>query len=228
MNIWRFTDPRNDGYASAGRRGSWTDADGGTCSGCSASRQERVRPLLMVWEPGSDVVGDFVWPGFGSEVVVTNPVLDVLSPRFTGFTVGPVHVVDESGLVTRSGPRVSLPYSGPPLHELWTTTWADADRQRSTLELERTCAICGTEFWHVDGVEHWNSRFDASEGRLVRNRVGRVAGRGVYVSADQLDGADIFRVRQLPGWVMCTDSVRDVIRERGFSNVDLLQLGELT
>jgi hypothetical protein len=228
MRIWRLADPADDSYATAGRRGSWTEPTGvGPCPECSASRQQRAQPLVMVWEPGSDVIGDFVWPGFGSEVVVTDPVLVRLS-RFTGFEPGPLEFVDEPDLGSGPGRRVGLPYAGPELHELWTTTWIDADLERSTMEQEGSCSACGFESWHVDGVEHWDTAWDTHEQELERTRVARAAGRGVYVRGADLGGADIFRVRQLPGWVLCTDMVRDLVRERRFSNVDFLEMGDAT
>ena len=40
--------------------------------------------MIMEWERSSSVVGDFVWPGFGFEVVVTDVAAQVLQ-RFPGF-----------------------------------------------------------------------------------------------------------------------------------------------
>lgn len=227
MRIWRFADPVDDTYASAGRRGSWTDsANVGPCPVCSASLQQRAQPLVIVWEPGSDMVGDFVWPGFGSEIVVADRVLAALQSRFTGFEPGPIEMIEEPDLLLRDRRRVTLPYTGPALHELWTTSWVDADLKRSTVELESKCAQCGMESWRVDGIEHWDSVFDPQERRLIRTRVPRIADSGVYIRAVDLRGADIFRVRQLPGWVFCTDPVRDLVLERGFSNADFLEMGD--
>jgi hypothetical protein len=36
----------------------------------------------------------------------------------------------------KRGKRVQLPYEGPPLHELWVTTVAAMDRDKSSTELE--------------------------------------------------------------------------------------------
>jgi hypothetical protein len=181
-----------------------------------------------VWEPGSDLVGDFVWLGFGSEVVASEQVFAAFESSFTGFERGPIEMVEEPDLARREEPRVGLPYGGPPLHELWTTAWASADTDQSTIRLGRRCGTCDTEFWEVDGVEHWNSVFDAGKRQLVRKKVGRVPRAGVYLRCEDLAGADVFRVDQFPAWVFCTDAVRDLVRERSFTNVDFLEIGEAT
>lgn len=103
------------------------------------------------------LVGDFVWPGFDSEVVAADHVFAALESSFAGFERGPIEMVDEPDLDRDGQPRVSLPYEGPALYELWTTAWASADVERSTMRMERRCGTCGTEFWEVDGgglVEH--------------------------------------------------------------------------
>jgi hypothetical protein len=229
MRIWRFADPSDEQYASAGRRGSWTEATGtGPCPECSSSRQTRVQPLILVWEPGSDQVGDFTWPGFGSEVVAAEAVVAELEASFAGFERGPIEMVDDPDLVRTRKRRVRLPYEGPALYELWTTAWTSADVDRSTIRLDRRCGTCGTEFWEVDGIERRDSRYDAGSRQLVRTRVAREPDAGIFVRQDELSGADVFRVSQFPGWVLCTDAVRDLIIEHGFTNVDFLELGEAT
>jgi hypothetical protein len=174
------------------------------------------------------LVGDFVWPGFGSEVVAADHVFAALEPRFAGFERGPIEMVDEPDLDQRGQPRVSLPYEGPALYELWTTAWVSADLERSTMRLERRCGTCGTEFWKVDGVERWDSTFDREKRQLVRTRAGLDGKSGIYVPRAKFGGADIFRVTQFPGWVFCWDGVRNFIRERGFTNVEFLEMGETT
>ncbi len=95
VRIWRFSDPRDDRFAATGRRDAWVGgAPDGVCPSCTASRQVRAQPLVMAWEPGSDRIGDFTWPGFGSEVVVTDGALGALS-RFEGFEPGPLEVVED-------------------------------------------------------------------------------------------------------------------------------------
>ena len=90
MKVWRFASPAKGEFAAADRRGSWTVSETpGVCPECSASRQRRSKPLVMAWQPGSDRVGDFVWPGLGGEVVVTDRVLEAIQGISTGSSPGP-------------------------------------------------------------------------------------------------------------------------------------------
>lgn len=225
MRIWRFIDPCDVRYAAAARRGAWTESDG-ACSECGTAGQKRTNPLVLVWEPGSDLVGDFVWPGFGSEVVATEPVVEALERDAGGFERGPVEIRDEPDETGREQRRVQVPYKGPALFELWTTSWVDADLARSTMTLESVCGTCGTERWQLQGAERVESHFDRSTNELVRARVPRDRAAGIRVGLTDLAGAGVFRIRQLPGWVICTDLVRDLIRSQGYSNVSFLEVGE--
>jgi hypothetical protein len=178
----------------------------------------------MVWKPGSDEVGDFTWPGFDNEVVITEDVVEGLR-EFEGFEPGPVEMVEEPDAKNRR--RVSLPYDGPRLFELWVTARVGMDRERSSAELEHVCAECNAERWELYGVERWDSHFDQELGRLVRLKTDRLAEAGVYVREADLCGASVFRVAEFPAWIFCTDQVRMVIEKEGYSNVSFLEMGEI-
>lgn len=225
MKLWRFSDPSDHKYAHAGRRGSWSQAQGGVCPECTASRQIREQPLVIAWEPGSDEVGDFSCPGFDSEVVVTDRVLRVLRDHFGGFEAGPVEMTEDPDVPKRAK-RVRLPYRGPSLHELWVTAWVHLDPQRSTVELEHKCRTCGDERWQLYGVERWDSHFDSEHKRHVRTKSERLPRAGVFVKEADLGGKDIFRVHEFPGWIFCTEPVRELIEKEGFTNVSFLEMGE--
>ena len=178
----------------------------------------------MAWQPGSDEVGDFTWPGFDSEVVVTGKVLEILN-QFQGFEPGPVKIVEDANAPKRTK-RVRLPYTGPPLFELLVTARISMDWQRSSAELENECAECGAVRWELSGVERWESHFDQDLKRLVRVKMDRVPGAGICVNETDLGVVSIFRVVEFPGWVLCTDRVLEVVEEAGFSNVSFLEVGE--
>jgi hypothetical protein len=225
MRIWRFSDPGDERFAVAVRRGAWSEqAATGVCTACSASRQVRVQPLVIAWKPGSDIIGDFTWPGFDSEVVVTGRVLDVLI-EYGGFEPGGIEIVDDQDGPVRRTPAPKS-HEGLLLHELWVTTAVHMDRDRSTVELEHSCSQCRAERWELYGVEHWDSRFDHDVKRLVRIKTDRLPGAGIYVSEAHLTNAGIFRVAEFPAWVFCTDPVRDAVKQEGFSNVEFLEMGE--
>jgi hypothetical protein len=172
----------------------------------------------MEWEPGSDLVGDFTWPGFDSEIVVTGKVVQALRAGMVGgFEPGPVNIV---GGVRRPGSRqkqVALPYTGPAIWELWVTTWKNLDPRRSTIEKEH-----GTGVDKLVGAESVQAVWDAQRGELVKRRHPRLAGHGLFVPF--ADG--IFRVVEFPAWILCTDDVKRVVEGHAFTNVSFLEMGE--
>lgn len=222
VRLWRLSDPSDFRYARAIRRGSWTESRG-ICPSCTASSQVRVPPLLIEWESGCDEIGDFTWPGFDSEVVVTQAVLDELR-IVLGFEPGPV----EAEAPKRGGGRVRAADRDVDLHELWVTAVVDLDRDRSTAELEHTCPTCGTERWQLYGVERWDSHFDHELKELVRTKTERRRKAGVFLDGPRLEDIGVFRVRQFPAWIFCTDKVRSLVEEKGFTNVSFLEMGEAT
>lgn len=221
--------PRDSEFAEVERRGGWVGPQGGEpCPACGTSRLQRAQPLRIVWRPGLEHVGDFVWTGVGPEVIAAEHVVTSLLSRFEGFEAGPVKMLDdlELSVSERKLPRVDLPYSGPPLYELRVTSWLDIDIDRSSVELERRCEVCGTEFWEAYGIERWDSHFDMERRELVRDLVPRAPNGGLIVPEAERAGVDIFRVRQFPGWTLCTDPVREHVEKDGYSNVSFLELGE--
>jgi hypothetical protein len=219
MKLWQLKDPRGGRFAVAGGRGKWSDPP-----------SRRVQPLIVEWEPGSDLIGDFTWSGLG--IVVTERVGKMLLERFSGFELGPVEMIQNPKLkrpqrtTRRTRPRIWLPYQGPPLYELWVTAWVDADLQRSTLEARGLHPDFGHMCYQVHGVEQVDVCWDreALKGHVVRTP--REPGKGVYVAEGALRGIDIFNLAQLPGLDHCTDRVRDFIFEQQFTNVDFLEMGE--
>ena len=227
MKIWRFSDPVDARFAAGALRGSWTPDDGGPCAECGASAQRRVRPLLLAWEPGSALVGDFVWPGVG-EVVCRDGVLRALQEAFAGIEPGPVEVVDDPGPVRgkRRRPRVELPYKGPPLLEIWPGREVSLDPARSSAELEHRCATCAAEQWIFTGLARWEVRWDPVALAGERVLVPRTPEAGLFVSEAELAGADVFALREAPAWRLCTDRVKAFVEAGGFTNVCFLEVGD--
>lgn len=225
MKLWRLSDPRGHEFAEAGLRGTWSNANDGPCPECTASRQMREKPLVLAWQPGANEVGDFTWPGLGSDIVVAGRVLGLLQDHLSGFEAGPVEMTEDPN-VSKRAKRVLLPYKGPELHELWVTRWVHLDPVRSSVELENRCGTCGAERWEVYGVERWDSHFDPERKQLVRVKTERLPSAGILVSETDLAGDAIFRVHELPGWVFCTELVRELVEKEQFSNVSFLEMGD--
>lgn len=231
MRIFRFSDPLDPGFAQAGRLGTWyPDPSPGVCPECGASRQKRVPPLIIEWLPGSDVVGDFVWPG--GEVVVSERVRTALEARFYGFEFKRVEMWQDPSLkpprrtTKRIKPRVWLPYERPPLYDLWITTWTHADLEHSSLRLINDCPVCGYRAYVVEGIEERKSRWEPTQKDLVDIHTPRGQGQGIYLHQKDLQGADIFRLHELPKWILCTERVKVLIEEKRLTNVSFLEVGE--
>ncbi len=224
MKIYRFSDPRNWSFARASRLGTWEPDSQCACPECGNPRQSRVKPLIIRWEPGSDVVGDFVWPGFDDEVVVSLSVLETLE-GISGFTPGPVEMRQDPKLARSKGkPRVSLPYNGVPLFDLWVTSWVHM-AGTSSATLSEKCEVCGFETYALDGVEKIDSAFDASRRMMVNRRIERVPGAGIFVEGTSLCGADVFRLKEFPSWIFLTDRVKRVLENAKKTKVSFLEMG---
>jgi hypothetical protein len=221
MKIWVFYDPSDHAYAQAGLRGTWTPPEEGP--------ERRIQPLIIEWEPGSDVIGDFTCTGFGSGWVVTEEVGEMLLARFKGFELGPVEMIQDPKLkrtrqiTRRAKRRVWLPYDGPPLYEVWATHQVKPDLDRSTLANVRRDEGTDELCYDVEGEER--IEYSGVFPDLCRKRVPREQGKGIYVVEADLDGADIFDIEGC-GWIFCTHSVREFIIEQQFTNVDFFEMGE--
>lgn len=213
MKLWRLSDPGNYEYARASRRGSW-----------AGSPSRRVRPLIIEWEPDSEVVGDFTWPGFDSEIIITGAVAKVLqAAEVPGFELGPVQMEENAEPAKRRSkkPRVQLPYAGPPLWDLWVMAWTRADRDRSTINEVK--GENGSVDFELIGVEKTESSWDQQRLELVRTMHPRVEGEGLFVPSIR----GFFRVEEFPAWVFCTDNVKQLVEEHGFTNVSFVEMGDL-
>jgi hypothetical protein len=97
MTIWQLVARDAPRFAEAGRRGAWSET--AACSRCGRPTKDedgeapaRVQPLIVAWEPGSDVIADFTELGFGADWLVRAEVLEAMAARFEGFECGPVGV----------------------------------------------------------------------------------------------------------------------------------------
>lgn len=213
MKLWSFCDPGNYKYARASRRGSW-----------EGSPSRRVKPLIIEWEPGSDLVGDFTWPGVNSEVIVKESVANVLhAADVPGFELGPVHMQENSEPAKRRSkkPQITLPYSGPQLWELWVPVRVNIDRERTTIEeIKRKD---GTVDHKLIGYQHEETSWDQLRMELIKQMHQRVEGQGLFVPTT----TGIFRVEEYPGFILCTDAVKRLIEEHDFTNVSFLEMGDV-
>ncbi len=236
MRLYEIADPflRDSStlvFARAHLVGTWTESTG-LCPECGASSQRRIRPLIMEWEPESDVVGDLVWVGFDG-LAVTQRVFAELQERFGALEAGPLEMVQDPKLkrpqrvTKRSKPRVWLPYEGPELVELWAIHWVHADLDCSSLRLDLRCGTCGTDFWKVVGMERWEIAWDPErlKGRDVI--IPRRPGKGIFVHEAELEEHEIFHVFEAPGGLFCTQGAKEYMVGAGYTNVAFREVGDV-
>jgi hypothetical protein len=130
-------------------------------------------------------------------------------------------------ITKRTKPRVWLPYEGPPLFDFWVTAWAHVDMGLSTVRLVKECTVCGRKVHEVSGIEGRRSTWDPELKALVETHYSRVPGQGVFVRRNELRGADIFHIYELPGFIMCTEPVKEFIQKEGFTNVRFDEMGDV-
>lgn len=201
--IFLLEDPINGRYAEASRTGTWKKAPKRNyCSLCD-EKEVRVHPLVIEWEPGSSLIGDFTWPGIGNdEIVVTDRVRHAVEEHCNGASFLPIEMSGRKK-PKRSGhgpPRVWLPYLGPPLWELRPERDCKLDIQRTGVTVIH-CKRCGAERYKFSGRS-----------------------KRVVVARDSWDGEDVFRLLDL---TYCTERFRDLCRSKRLSNVAFRLDGEI-
>ena len=227
MKIWRLVDPNDDRYARANRRGTWSLGKG-VCPECTASSQERIQPLVIEWERGSDEIGDVTWLGSG-DAAVTERALEILM-ELGGLEPGPVEMYQDPKLQRprsprRAIPRIWLPYEGTPLFDFRITHCLLADLEKSSVTLVRTCGTCDRRRY-VAGIECRKRTWDKERLSSEQIQIPREPGRGIYVGKSRLAGAGVFRVQEFPAWMLCTDSARRRIECASLSNISFSEVGE--
>ncbi|MFQ3870785.1 hypothetical protein ACLK25_19175 [Leptospira kirschneri] len=194
----------------------------------SGDPPERIRPLVIEWEPGSDIVGDFTWPGFDDDIIVTEKVAKMLTRAdVRGFSLGFVEMVQNSEPSKRRSKKkcIRLPYQGEKLWDLWIDALCNADK-RSTMRVLREHAD-GRIDYEVDGVERREAVLNKECMKLVKIQRPRVVGQGIFVNRKDLHGATIFRVSQFPAWLFCSDEVKQIVEHNNFSNVSFMEMGDI-
>jgi hypothetical protein len=172
------------------------------CPKCKLAARRRVPPLIIEWDYGSNVVGDFTWPAGLGEIIVSDRVRTCfVANGFSGVRFEPVEMVQKQGLKkprkeSKAKTRVWLPYVGPPLWNLVVTSWCDMDVTLSRRSLVSECDGCGRKRMIVH---------DPTAPLVVR--------------PESWAGSDFFCIREMEKLVFISEAVRQAIEENGFTNV---------
>jgi len=204
-----------------------------TCEICNYILNYPKPDLRIVeWLEGSDQVCDFIWPArLVAEVLVTESVRQTLKDSGAEFL--PVEFWQDPKLTqpiritSRTKRRIWLPYEGPPLSLMWFPRWVSAEMIQSTLSVTDECSVCGNMVYKAEGVEVRRSRWDASQRILVEEHTPRVKGKGIFVHYKEIDKFGLFRLKEIPGMILCTEMVKARIEANRLSNVMLLEVGSV-
>jgi hypothetical protein len=162
--------------------------------------------------PGSDKIGDFTWPGFADEVVITQRVRDILEKSLICCVeFSAVVMKQDKGLsqrlrpVRKVKPRVMLPYQGPALWSLVATSWCRLDLEASNVRHVMSCTTCGKP-WH---------------------ELPELGKRHLVVNASTWKGEDCFRITEVPAVTYCTERLKALIDAYGLTNIALSEDGSI-
>jgi len=231
--LWRIVQPYGTTYARCGTYSHSVLLNKPECARCGrgAVYARFPRPLTLVWEPDSDVIGDFSWPS-GGRTVLKRTVFDALAERFSGIAAEPIVMEQEPKLkrpkriTKRTKPRVWLPYQGPPLVEMWIERTV-SHLPSTTFEVQDHCEDCGRTLTRLGGVERVHGRLIEETMDLIPERTPRILGQGLFVQGTDLVGVKIFRVEEFTQTLLCTNEVKAFVEERGFTNVAFLEYGNV-
>jgi hypothetical protein len=211
VKLFHFHYPNTYEFAFATRRGTWFPKGAKLCPLCHRSTQKRIKPLIIEWEPGSDKIGDFIWPALDNELVVTQKVKDVLQEQFPEVEFVSVEfwqnpkVKQPFRTTKRTKPRIWLPYMGQKLWSVTPTKWCRLDQHKSNVKTKTICPFCGKEIFDVPNL---------TDNHLV-------------LDTTTWDGENIFHIHEYPRKIFCTNIVKDTVEHFGFTNVEFIEDGEI-
>lgn len=217
--IWKIQIPVGSGFAELNRY--YKEPKGEKCPKCGSIINPIRETLTVEWDDGSDQVGDFV--NAGADIVLQDRVAEQLRRIASGFTTAAITFYDHPNLrKPATAPegdteaRIWLPYEGPPVSQLIVERKVPL-ADRSTVEVDRICEACSTiRYKRIVGVQKKTRSLSKP----------RVEGQGLFVHGGDLKGDEIFSPIGT-SLTLCTNKVREFIESEGFSNVELLEYGDV-
>ena len=126
-------------YAMFAHLGTWSKPTLPMCKVCTLSDQELIEPILVEWEPGTDVIGDFSWCGY--TMLVQERVKEFFDAEKLNCWYGKIQYVPPTG---RKRPkRVPFPYTGPRLYWAICQNRVLLNEKLSGVDLRIDCKVCG-------------------------------------------------------------------------------------
>jgi hypothetical protein len=189
-------------YAHFSALGTWV-SQREPCEACKWHWQRLGPPLLVKWQPSTEVIGDFSWDGpLGYTFVVKENVAKSLRAMRFECDFLPVEYV-EPELLGKSK-CVPFPYEGVKL--LWTSckSFVDLDMHASEVTITKSCSVCGDV--------RYTFRYD-----------------GIIVRARELHSQMMFRIRSNGNSdaTFVTEEGRQMMQREGFTNIAFSEAGRV-
>ncbi len=139
MKFYLLDDPQIPAkYAMFSHLGTWS-SNYKYCKSCDLHSQKLIEPLLVEWEPGTDVIGDFSWCGY--TMIVRDQVKQFFDDQKLNCWYGNIQVVSPKEKSRMK--RVSYPYEGPKLYWAISKNRVLLNEEKSGVKLEIDCKVCG-------------------------------------------------------------------------------------
>jgi len=196
MKLFLMDDPGLIGkYASFSHIGTWTK--GALCKKCEQPTSKLVQPLMIEWEPGSDVIGNFSWCGYTT--IVTSDIGDYLTEMGLDVEMSEVVVVESTA---RGKNMVAYPYKGPELKWLLPNKRLPLNELKSGVDLLVDCDECGQKKY-----------------TFKRD--------GIFIDKDKWFGEKIFYIEQFTrsDAMFVTEEAMRIIKKADYGNVGFFEAG---
>lgn len=139
MKFYLLDDPQIPAkYAMFSHLGTWS-SNYKHCKFCGLHSQKLIEPLLVEWEPGTDVIGDFSWCGY--TMIVRDQVKQFFDDQELNCLYGKIKYVPPTG--KKRPKRVPFPYTGPRLYWAICQNRILLNEKLSGVDLEIDCKVCG-------------------------------------------------------------------------------------
>jgi hypothetical protein len=177
------------------------------CDTCySPCHRRRSGPFTIVWEPGSDVIPDFLF-GYHDEFAVTERVKAAFEKAaLSGYVAWPLKMMCPPKRASRKLPIVAWPYVGPRFWDIHVTEDVELLREESTVEFNPPCPRCGRQTGQPVG--------DPKKWRLIVDR-------------KSWNGSDFMNPNGIMP-ILVTQRVADIILENKFTNVRVRHVGRIS
>jgi hypothetical protein len=189
--------------------------------------RDRGGKMTIEWPSSRIKLPDFIWPIAYFDMLAREQIARTVVERFLGARLIDVEVT------SKRPARPPSYWADNPYKAIWIDKCVDMDEERSTYTThahaiqQRGFELTGVERYHYVGPHPEADDIPSGERVGPYVHIARTPGRGALVPRAQLEDCDLFRLRQIVPMLMCTDRVADYIKEQGYSNVDLLEYGEL-